>query len=319
MNPEQHTPLFPPVDCYQNGFLEVGHGHELYFEQSGNPDGQPVVVLHGGPGGGSSPEMRQFFDPSIYQIVIFDQRGAGQSRPHASLEHNTTQDMINDIERLRAHLDIERWQVFGGSWGSTLALAYGQAHPERTTALVLRGIFMLRPKELHWFYQHGASEIFPDAWQHYLAPIPEDERGDLLRAYHCRLTHEDESIRLEAARAWSVWEGSTSYLFPNETAQAEFGEAHRALAMARIECHYFLNGGFMEDEQLLRNVDRIRHIPAVIVQGRYDVVCPAASAYELSREWPEADLIIVPDSGHSAFEPGIASELVNATNRFAVR
>ncbi len=310
-------PLYPPIDAFDSGFLDVGDGHQLYYEQSGKADGIPAIVLHGGPGGGSGPKLRQFFDPSRYRIVIFDQRGAGRSRPHASLENNTTPHLIADIERLRESLSIPRWQVFGGSWGSTLALAYAQAHPDRVTQLVLRGIFMLRPKELHWFYQHGASEIYPDAWQHYLAPIPQDERGNLLEAYHRRLTHADETVRLEAARAWSIWEGSTSFLHPSEEARTEFGEPARALSMARIECHYFLNQGFMEPDQLLSNIDRIRHIPGVIVQGRYDVVCPAASAWELHAAWPESELVIVPDAGHSAFETGNSAALVSATDRFA--
>lgn len=261
--------------------------------------------------------MRRFFNPDVYRIVIFDQRGSGKSTPHASLDHNTTQDLINDIEILRESLRIRRWQVFGGSWGSTLALAYAQAHRDRVSELVLRGIFMLRDKELKWFYQHGASEIFPDLWQHYLAPIPEAERDDMLTAYHRRLTSEDESVRLEAARAWSVWEGSTSFLLPNEEARDEFGEAAHALAMARIECHYFMNGGFMSPGQLIDDIDKIRDVPAVIVQGRYDVVCPMISAWELHAAWPESRLVIVPNAGHSAFEPGNASALVAATDHFS--
>ncbi|MEL6870271.1 MAG: prolyl aminopeptidase [Pseudomonadota bacterium] len=309
--------VYPAIEPFQSGFLEVGDGHRLYYEQSGNPNGKPVVALHGGPGGGSTPGMRRFFNPDIYRIVMFDQRGAGQSTPHASLECNTTQHLIDDIEVLREVLQIRRWQVFGGSWGSTLALAYSQAHPQRVTEIVLRGIFMLRDKEIHWFYQHGASEIFPDQWAHYLAPIPVAERGDLLTAYHKRLTSDDEATRLEAARAWSVWEGATSFLHPNESAKMSFGETKHALAMARIECHYFVNNGFMAANQLIDNVDVIRDIPAVIVQGRYDVVCPAVSAWELHEAWPQARLEIVADAGHSAFEPGNASALVTATDTFA--
>ncbi|MEL6301326.1 MAG: prolyl aminopeptidase [Pseudomonadota bacterium] len=309
--------LYPPIEPFHTAYLEVSDGHRLYYEQSGNPHGKPVVVLHGGPGGGSSPAMRRFFNPDVYRIVIFDQRGSGKSTPHASLDHNTTQDLINDIEILRESLRIRRWQVFGGSWGSTLALAYAQAHRDRVSELVLRGIFMLRDKELKWFYQHGASEIFPDLWQHYLAPIPEAERDDMLTAYHRRLTSEDESVRLEAARAWSVWEGSTSFLLPNEEARDEFGEAAHALAMARIECHYFMNGGFMSPGQLIDDIDKIRDVPAVIVQGRYDVVCPMISAWELHAAWPESRLVIVPNAGHSAFEPGNASALVAATDHFS--
>lgn len=308
--------LYPAIDPFNTGWLEVGHGHRLYYEECGKPRGKPVVVLHGGPGGGCNAKMRRFFNPDIYRIVLFDQRGSGRSTPHASLERNTTQDLVADIEILRAALEIRRWQVFGGSWGSTLALAYAQAHPECVTELVLRGIFMLRRKEISWFYQHGASELFPDRWAEYVRPIPPSERGDLVAAYHRRLTGDDEDARLEAARAWSVWEGSTSFLLPNEAATEEFGEAHHALAMARIECHYFMNGGFMEEGQLLRDVGRIRNIPGVIVHGRYDVVCPATSAWELHRAWPEADLKIVPDAGHSAFEPGNTHELVMATDHF---
>jgi len=309
--------LYPPIEPFHTAYLEVSDGHRLYYDQSGNPHGKPVVVLHGGPGGGSSPAMRRFFNPDVYRIVIFDQRGSGKSTPHASLDHNTTQDLINDIEILRESLQIRRWQIFGGSWGSTLALAYAQAHRDRVSELVLRGIFMLRDKELKWFYQHGASEIFPDLWQHYLAPIPEAERDDMLTAYHRRLTSEDESVRLEAARAWSVWEGSTSFLLPNEEARDEFGEAAHALAMARIECHYFMNGGFMSPGQLIDEIDKIQDVPAVIVQGRYDVVCPMISAWELHAAWPESRLVIVPNAGHSAFEPGNASALVAATDHFS--
>ncbi|MEM6819729.1 MAG: prolyl aminopeptidase [Pseudomonadota bacterium] len=309
--------LYPPIEPFHTAYLEVSDGHRLYYEQSGNPHGKQVVVLHGGPGGGSSPAMRRFFNPDVYRVVIFDQRGSGKSTPHASLENNTTQDLINDIEILRESLQIRRWQVFGGSWGSTLALAYAQAHRDRVSELVLRGIFMLRDKELKWFYQHGASELFPDLWQHYLAPIPEAERDDLLTAYHRRLTSYDEAIRLEAARAWSVWEGSTSFLLPNEEARDEFGEAAHALAMARIECHYFMNGGFMVPGQLIDEIDKIRDVPAVIVQGRYDVVCPMISAWELHAAWPESRLVIVPNAGHSAFEPGNASALIAATDHFS--
>lgn len=311
--------LYPALEPDRSGRLDVGDGHELYYEESGNPGGKPVVFLHGGPGGGTTAKMRQFFDPSAYRIVLFDQRGAGRSRPHANLEANTTWHLVDDIERLRRHLGIERWQVFGGSWGSTLALAYAETHPERVTELVLRGIFMLRRKEIEWFYQRGVSELFPDLWQHFLAPIPENERDDLLHAYHRRLTGDDSATRLRAAKAWSVWEGSTSTLLPKAEVRKIFEEDDMALSMARIESHYFVNAGFMEEGQLLRDVDRVRHIPAVLVQGRYDVVCPPVTAWELSRAWPEADLRIVPDAGHAAFEPGNVHELVSATDRFASR
>jgi proline iminopeptidase len=275
------------------------------------------VFLHGGPGGGTNADHRRFFDPSAYRIVLFDQRGAGRSTPHASLEENTTWHLVADIERLRAHLGVERWVVFGGSWGSTLALAYAETHPERVRALVLRGIFLCRPKEIHWFYQDGASAIFPDRFEEYLAPIPAAERGDLVRAYYRRLTSEDEGVRLAAARAWSVWEGSTLRLVPDPKVIADFEDPPKALALARIECHYFVNRSFFQtDDWLIEHVGAIRRIPGVVVQGRYDVVCPAMSAWDLSRAWPEADLRIVPDAGHHAMEPGIVDGLVMATNRY---
>jgi proline iminopeptidase len=275
------------------------------------------VFLHGGPGGGTNADHRRFFDPAAYRIVLFDQRGAGKSTPHASLEENTTWHLVADIERLRAHLGVERWVVFGGSWGSTLALAYAETHPDRVRALVLRGIFLCRPKEIHWFYQEGASAIYPDRFAEYLAPIPAAERGDLVHAYYRRLTGGDEAARLEAARAWSVWEGSTIRLVPDPKVIADFGDPHKALALARIECHYFVNNTFFQtDDWLIEHVEAIRRIPGVIVQGRYDVVCPAMSAWELSRAWPEADLRIVPDAGHHAMEPGIVDALVTATDRF---
>lgn len=309
--------FYPPVEPFRTGRLKVSDIHELYFEESGNPSGKPVVFVHGGPGGGTDAKQRRFFDPEAYRIILFDQRGCGQSTPHANLENNTTWDLVADMERIREHLGIEKWQVFGGSWGSTLALAYAQTHPERVTELVLRGIFMLRKKELHWFYQEGASALFPDAWEKYLAAIPEAERGDLMRAYYKRLTGDDPAERKRAAQAWSVWEASTSFLHQDLTHVDHAAEDDFALAFARIECHYFVNGGFFETEsQLLDNVDKIRNIPAVIVQGRYDVVCPAMSAWDLHRAWPEARLEIIPDAGHSAYEPGIVDELVRATDAF---
>ncbi len=312
--------LYPPIEPYRTGMLRVSDVHEIYFEESGNPQGKPVVFVHGGPGGGTDPKQRRFFDPAAYRIVLFDQRGCGKSKPHASLEANTTWDLVADMERIREHLGIDRWQVFGGSWGSTLALAYAETFPQRVTELVLRGIFMLRKQEIDWFYQRGASAIYPDAWEGYLAPIPEAERGDLLHAYHRRLTSDDGQVRQEAARAWSVWEGSTSRLIPDPDLISRNGEDEFAIAFARIECHYFVNKGFFDTEdQLLRNVERIRHIPAVIVQGRYDVVCPMESAWALHRAWPEADLRVVPDAGHAAMEPGILHELVTATDAFRTR
>ncbi|MDA1221504.1 MAG: prolyl aminopeptidase [Planctomycetota bacterium] len=310
-------PLYPPIEPYESGYLDVGSGHSIYWEQSGNPNDKPAVFLHGGPGGGSDPKFRRYHDPEVYRIVVFDQRGCGKSRPYASLHDNTTWHLVADIEALRTHLGIEQWQVFGGSWGSTLALAYAQNHPERVTELVLRGIFMLRRSELEWFYQGGADQLFPDAWEHYLEPIPEVERGDLMSAYYRRLTSEDALVRRAAARAWSIWEGSTSYLVQDLSHIARTGEDEFAEAFARIECHYFVHGGFFEtDGQLLQNVDRIRHIPAVIVQGRYDVVCPMRSAWDLHRAWPEADLRVVATAGHSANEVGNSAELVRATDRF---
>jgi proline iminopeptidase len=312
--------MYPPLEPNRTGRLQVSDVHDLYWEESGNPAGKPVVFLHGGPGGGTDPRQRRFFHPERYRIVLFDQRGCGQSRPHASLEANTTWDLVEDIERLRQHLRVERWQVFGGSWGSTLALAYAQRHPERVTELVLRGIFLLRRREIDWFYQHGASVMFPDLWEPYRDHIPEAERGDFLGAYHRRLTSDDEAVRLAAARCWSVWEGSTSKLFPDPAMAAHYDEDAVALAMARIECHYFVNRGFLEtDDQLLRDVGRIRRIPATIVQGRYDVVCPIDSAWALHLAWPEADFVISPDSGHSAYEPGNSRALVSATDRFSER
>ena len=311
--------LYPPLKAYRTGRLRVSDLHEIYFEESGNPQGKPAVFLHGGPGGGTDPKMRRFFDPAHYRIVLFDQRGCGKSRPHAELRQNTTWDLVADIEQLREHLGIERWLVFGGSWGSTLALAYAQAHPGRVTELVLRGIFMLRRWELEWFYQNsgGAAALFPDLWEQYLEPIPPAERADLIRAYYARLTSEDRTERARAAQAWSGWEGATSYLRTSEQYVAKFAAGAYAEAFARIECHYFVNGGFFRsDAQLLEDIGRIRHIPAVIVQGRYDVVCPMRSAWDLHRAWPEADLRIVPDAGHSAFERGNLHELVSATDRF---
>ncbi len=309
--------LYPDIEPNASGMLQVSDVHRIYWEESGNPDGKPAVFLHGGPGGGSSSKYRRYHDPAAYRIIVFDQRGCGKSEPHASLEDNTTWHLVGDIERLREHLAIDRWQVFGGSWGSTLALAYAQTHPERVTELVLRGIFTLRRDEVQWFYQRGASWIFPDAWEQFVAPIPQVERGDLVSAYYRRLTSDDPAVRREAAAAWSVWEGSTSFLIPDAENIARTAADDFAAALARIECHYFVHGGFFEtDGQLLNNIEPMRHIPGVIVQGRYDVVCPAATAWELHRAWPEADFRLVPDAGHSASEVGHVHELVSATDRF---
>ncbi len=311
--------LYPPMEAYATGRLKVSDLHDLYFEESGHPKGKPVIFLHGGPGGGTSPKHRRYFDPEKYRIILLDQRGCGQSKPYAEIRENTTWDLVEDIERLRIHLDVPRWQVFGGSWGSTLALAYAERYPDRVTAMVLRGIFMVREAEIDWFYRGGGvSQVFPDAWEGYLAPIPEAERGDLVAAYAKRLFSEDPEVNLPAAKAWSIWEGATSKLLPDAAFAAGYGEDDSALAFARIECHYFVNKGFLErEDQLLRDVVKLRHIPCAIIQGRYDMVCPMKNAWDLHHAWPEAELIIVPDSGHSAMETGISKALVAATDRFS--
>jgi proline iminopeptidase len=309
---------YPPIEPYRSGWLRVSPVHEIYWEECGNPRGKPALFVHGGPGAGAGTSSRRFFDPKRYRIVLFDQRGAGRSRPHASLADNTTWDLVDDMERLRKFLGIERWLVFGGSWGSTLALAYSQSHPARVSELVLRGIFMLRKWEIDWFYQDGAGAIYPDRWQDYIAAIPRRERGDLVGAYYRRLTSPNRATRVRAARAWAVWEAATSHLHVDHSNIEEWGEEDFAVAVARIECHYFVNKGFMRrEDQLLRGVNRIRHIPTVIVQGRYDIVCPIRTAWDLHLRWPEADFRIVPDAGHSALEPGNTHELVSATDRFA--
>ena len=312
--------LFPARRPYRRGFLRVSPVHEIYYEESGNPRGKPAVFVHGGPGAGANETSRRFFDPRRYRIVVFDQRGCGRSRPHASLVDNTTWHLVADMEQLRKHLGIGRWLVFGGSWGSTLALAYSQTHPGAVSELVLRGIFMLRKWEIDWFYQEGASALFADRWEQYVAPIPRRERGDLVRAFYRRLTGRSRARQIEAARAWSIWEAATSFLHTDETQIRKWADPAFATAIARIECHYFVNKGFLaREDQLLRGVRRIRHIPAVIVQGRYDVVCPMRTAWDLHRAWPEADLRLVADAGHSALEPGITDELIAATNRYARR
>ncbi|MEM8607760.1 MAG: prolyl aminopeptidase [Myxococcota bacterium] len=312
--------LFPDIEPYDHGYLRVDDRHSVYYEQCGNPDGKPAIFVHGGPGGGSNPVHRRFWNPKRYRIVLFDQRGCGRSTPHAELHNNTTWHLVADMERLREHLGIDRWQLFGGSWGSTLSLAYAQQHADRVTELILRGIFLLRKKEIDWYYQDGASRVFPEAWQRFLAPIPVEERGDLVRAYYQRLTSADRDTRLSAARAWSTWEGSTSRLIPDVDLITRTGEDQFAEAFARIECHYFINDGFFEDDQrLLANIGKLHHLPAVIVQGRYDIVCPAESAYQLHRAWPGSELHVVPDAGHSALEPGITARLVDATDAFSRR
>ncbi len=312
------TWLYPPIEPRQTGMLQVSKLHAVYWEESGNPQGKPAIFVHGGPGGGTDPKMRRYFDPEKYRIVLFDQRGCGNSKPHAELEENTTWDLVADMERIRTLLGIEKWQVFGGSWGSTLALAYAQKHPTRVKELVLRGIFLLREKDVKWFYQEGAHAMFPDAWDDYLAAIPEAEHGDLVGAYHKRLTSPDPKVRLAAAKAWSLWEGRTSKLLPDASFVGHYEGDDFALAFARIESHYFFNKGWLDvDGQLLRDVPKIRHIPAVIVQGRYDCCCCPEQAWTLHKAWPEAELMIIPDAGHSATEPGISKALVAATDRFA--
>jgi proline iminopeptidase len=311
--------LYDEIEPFDSGRLRVSPVHELYYEQCGNPRGKPVVFLHGGPGAGLVPDYRRFFDPEAYRVILFDQRGSGRSVPHASLDDNTTWHLVADIEQLREHFGVDQWLVFGGSWGSTLALAYAETHPERVSGLVLRGIFLGRQNEARWFYEdsQGASAIFPDNWEDFLRVIPEAERADMIGAYYRRLTSTDESIRQEAARAWSIWESSALRLLPDQELIDEFSEPEKAVALARIECHYFTNNCFFEtDNYLLEHVDRIRHIPAVIVHGRYDIICPLLSAWELHRAWPEATLNIIPDAGHATSEPGITDALVRATDRF---
>lgn len=307
--------LYPPIDANRSGRLRVSDLHEIYWEESGNPDGLPVIGVHGGPGGGCSPEMRRFFDPDVYRIILFDQRGCGRSTPHSELEENDTWALVADMERLREVLGIDKWIVFGGSWGSTLSMAYAITHPERCLALVLRGIFLLSRKELHWFYQDGASMIFPDAWERFVAPIPEAERGDLMGAYYKRLIGDDVAERERCAIAWSSWEGETVSVEGPDARPEKFDEPEFAVAFARIENWFFTNGGFFpEEDWILKNVDRMRDIPCWIAQGRFDVVTPISGAWALHRAWPEARLDIVPDAGHASSEPGIIDSLVRATD-----
>jgi proline iminopeptidase len=314
--------LYPEVEPYTSGMLPVGDGHRVYWETSGDPEGRPVVLLHGGPGGGTSPWQRRFFDPARYRIVLVDQRACGRSEPHASepdadLSAVTTWHLVADLERLREHLAIERWQVFGGSWGSALALAYAQAHPERVSELVLRGIFTLRRDELDWFYEGGAQALFPDLWEAYVAPIPSGERGRMIEAYHRRLTHRDPDVHVPAAIAWAVWEASTLTLRPRRDAIEEASDPRTAVAFARIENHFFRHRGWLREGQLIEDAHRLHDIPGVIVQGRYDVCTPMMTAWALHRAWPEAELVVVEDAGHAAVEPGIARALRAATDRFA--
>lgn len=318
MSIRQRLPLYPPLEPYRHGRLDVGDGHEIYYEECGNPNGKPALLVHGGPGGGSNPTMRRYHDPSRYRIIIFDQRGCGRSTPYASLASNTTWHLVADMEALRRHLGLERWQLLGGSWGSTLALAYAESYPERVSELILRGVFLLRQSELSWFYQDGCSWLYPDAWEAYQAVIPPEERGDMIAAYYRRLTDRDGSVQLEAARAWSIWEGATLSLIQDPRRIAAFGADHYALAFARIECHYFVNRGFLErDGDLLAKAGRLARIPGTIVHGRYDVVTPVKNAWDLKRVWPLADLRIVADAGHAMTEPGIIHELVAATQHYS--
>lgn len=309
--------LYPEIEPYSTGYLKVSELHTLYFEEVGNPKGKPIVFLHGGPGGGISANYRRYFNPQKWRIILFDQRGCGKSTPTAELKDNSTWDLVSDIETLRNHLSIAKWAVFGGSWGSTLALSYSITHPDVCTQLYLRGIFLLRKKEIDWFYQEGCSKIYPDAWEEYVKPIPQSERSNFVQAYYKRLTSEDKTVRKNAAKSWSVWEGSTSKLIPESDMVTRFGEDDFADAFARIECHYFTNKGFFsEDNYLLNNIDKIRHIPTVIVQGRYDVVCPAESAWELHRAFPEAEFHLIADAGHSLSEKGITDKIIEYTDKW---
>ncbi len=315
---DERQSLFAAIEPYRTGRLAVSALHDIYFEECGNPAGKPVLMVHGGPGGGANATMRRYHDPRRYRIILFDQRGCGRSTPYASLQENTTWHLVADMEMLRDHLGIERWQICGGSWGSTLGLAYAQTHPHRVSELILRGIFTLRRAELQWFYQEGCNWIFPDAFKAYQKPIPPEERGDMIAAYHKRLTGEDPVAQMEAARAWSIWEGATLSLLHDDARIAAFGNAAYALAFARIECHYFVNKGFFtRDDQLIADAHKIRDIPGVIVHGRYDVVTPLRSAWDLKQAWPEADLRIAPLAGHAMTEPGIIHEIIAASERFA--
>jgi len=317
---QEYRTAYPEIQPYRSGRLKVSDVHEIYYEECGNREGKPVLMVHGGPGGGSNDSLRRLHDPSAYRIILFDQRGCGRSTPYACLDDNTTWLLVEDMEKLRCHLKVEKWQLLGGSWGSTLSLSYAQTYPGSVSEMVLRGIFTIRRCEIEWFYQKGCNALFADAWEDFLAPIPENERHDMVAAYYKRLTGDDAQVQRIAARAWSRWEGATLSLLPDDGRIARFGSDSFAIAFARIECHYFVNGGFMKsDDQLLANVDKIRHIPGVIVQGRYDVVTPMTTAWELSRAWPEADLQIVADAGHATSERGIVDALVNATDGFRGR
>jgi proline iminopeptidase len=309
--------LFPDIEPFVSHSISVDTPHVIHVEECGNPAGLPVLFVHGGPGAGCEPYHRRFFDPEIYRIILFDQRGCGRSTPHAELTANTTQALVKDIETIREHLAIERWILFGGSWGSTLSLVYAETWPARVMALILRGIFLCRPHEIEWFYQQGASRLLPDYWHDYVAPIPEDERDDFLHAYYRRLTSDNELTRMAAAKAWSLWEGRAATLLPTAAVIDHFSNPFTALSLARIESHYFVNHSFLQDNQILRDAGRLKDIPGVIVHGRYDVVCPLESAWDLHKAWPEAELHIIDDAGHAAAEPGITDALVRATSRFS--
>ena len=308
--------LYPEIEPFETGFLDVGEGHTIYWERVGTKGAKPAVFLHGGPGGGIAPTHRRLFDPALYDVILFDQRGCGRSTPHAELEANTTWHLVADIERLREMAGFKKWLVFGGSWGSTLALAYSETHPDRVSELVVRGVYTLTKAELDWYYQFGVSEMFPDKWERFLAPIPEEERGNLMAAYRRRLTHPDRNVQLEAAKAWSLWEGETITLLPNPNATS-FGEDDYALAFARIENHFFTHGAWLEEGQLLRDAHKLRGIPGLIVHGRYDMPCPAKYAWQLSKAWPDAEFYLIEGAGHAYNEPGILDRLIYATDKFA--
>ncbi len=311
--------LYPAIKPYVTHHINVDDIHTLYIEEVGNPLGLPVVFLHGGPGTGCAPYHRQFFDPEVYRIVLFDQRGCGKSTPHASLDNNTTWDLVNDIELIREHLQIKQWVVFGGSWGSTLGLLYAQTHPQRVSGLILRGIFLARENDVRWFYQQGTSRLFPDYWEKFIEPIAEDERDDMIAAYYRQLTGEDEMQKMRAARAWSTWEGMTATLQTDESLIRSFSASFTALSIARIECHYFMHQCWLRPNQIIEDIEKIRHIPAWLVHGRYDVICPVEQAWELSSAWPEAQLSIIAGAGHAAVEPGISRALINATRALSNR
>ena len=309
--------LYPKAKVFNSFNLKVSELHSIFVEESGNQNGKPVIFLHGGPGGGISSTYRQYFNPEKWRIIMFDQRGCGKSTPFAELDENTTWDLVNDIEKIRNNLNINQWVVFGGSWGSTLSLAYSQKHPSACKGLILRGIFLVRKKEIDWFYQYGASNVFPDRWESFLAPIPESKRNNLLSAYYEILTGDDQEKKIEAAKAWSTWEGSSVRLILDDEFISDFGDAKFAEAFARIECHYFMNNCWLPTENyLIENVNKIRHIPAVIVHGRYDIICPVVQAWDLHKAWPEADLHIIPDAGHSIYEEGIKNKLLEYTEKF---